>query len=368
VAEPDDVTRIRVAAERPYDVVVGHGVLGEVATLLGDPRRVALLHPAALIDVAVRVATSLERAGHEVVRIDVPDAEAAKTAEVAARCWSVLGHAGFTRSDAVVGVGGGATTDLAGFVAATWLRGVALVTVPTSLLAMVDAAVGGKTGINTAEGKNLVGAFHEPVGVVCDLAVLATLPAADLRAGLGEVVKCGFIADPEILTLLEEQPGAALDPSSPVLRELVERSVAVKARVVSADLREATSQGRQVGRELLNYGHTLGHAVERREHFRWRHGEAVSVGMVFAAELARAAGILDGAVADRHRVVLTSLGLPTTYAPEAFDELVAAMGLDKKTRGSTLRFVVLDGLASAQILPGPSEDLLRTAYAALTPA
>ena len=360
-------TRIRVAAERPYEVVVGHGVLGEVTGLLASAARVAVLHPAALIDVAVRVVADLERAGHQVVRIDVPDAEAAKTVEVAARCWSVLGHAGFTRTDAVVGVGGGATTDLAGFVAATWLRGVPLVTVPTSLLAMVDAAVGGKTGINTAEGKNLVGAFHEPVGVVCDLDLLATLPAADLRAGLGEVVKCGFIADPEILTLVESDRAGALDPASPVLRELVERSVAVKARVVSADLRETSSfpgAGGGVGRELLNYGHTLGHAVERREHYRWRHGEAVGVGMVFVAELARAAGLLDDAVADRHRAVLASLGLPTTYDPDAFDDLLAAMAVDKKTRGSTLRFVVLDGLASARVLAGPSEDLLRQAYAA----
>lgn len=362
----DEATRIQVAAERPYEVVVGQGVLGEVAGLVPGADRVAVLHPAALIHVAVRVVADLERAGHQVVRIDVPDAESAKTAEVAARCWAVLGQAGFTRSDAVVGVGGGATTDLAGFVAATWLRGVALVTVPTSLLAMVDAAVGGKTGINTAEGKNLVGVFHEPVGVVCDLDVLATLPAADLRAGLGEVVKCGFIADPEILRLLEEDPSAALDPASPVLRELVERSVAVKARVVSADLREATSVGGRVGRELLNYGHTLGHAVERREHYRWRHGDAVSVGMVFVAELARAAGLLDDAVADWHRAVLTALGLPTTYDPEAFDDLLATMALDKKTRGSTLRFVVLDGLASAQVLAGPPEDLLRRAYAATT--
>ena len=357
-------TRIRVAAERPYEVVVGHGVLHEVTGLLASSDRVAVLHPAALIDVAVRVVADLERAGHQVVRIDVPDAESAKTVEVAARCWSVLGHAGFTRSDAVVGVGGGATTDLAGFVAATWLRGVPLVTVPTSLLAMVDAAVGGKTGINTAEGKNLVGAFHEPVGVVCDLDLLATLPSADLRAGLGEVVKCGFIADPEILRLVEEDGTGALDPTSPVLRELVERSVAVKARVVSADLRESTSAGASVGRELLNYGHTLGHAVERREGYRWRHGEAVGVGMVFVAELARAAGLLDDAVADRHRAVLTSLGLPTSYDPDAFDDLLAAMALDKKTRGSTLRFVVLNDLASAEILAGPSEALLRQAYAA----
>ena len=352
-------------AERPYEVVVGHGVLSEVPGLLAGADRVAVIHPPTLIDHAARLVTALEGAGREVVRIDVPDAEAAKTAEVAARCWSVLGQAGFTRSDAVVGLGGGATTDLAGFVAATWLRGVALVTVPTTVLAMVDAAVGGKTGINTPEGKNLVGCFYEPVGVVCDLDLLTSLRPADLRAGLAEVVKCGFIADPEILRLVEQHGTAVLDPASPVLRELIERSIAVKAAVVSADLRESTSVGSTVGRELLNYGHTLGHAIERRERYTWRHGDAISVGMVFVAELARRAGVLDDATARRHGDLLRSLGLPTTYPREAFDELLAAMGLDKKTRGSTLRFVVLNGLASAEILAGPSPELLREAYAAI---
>ena len=355
-------------AERPYEVVVGHGVLSEVPGLLAGADRVAVIHPPTLIDQAARLVTALEGAGREVVRIDVPDAEAAKTAEVAARCWSVLGQAGFTRSDAVVGLGGGATTDLAGFVAATWLRGVALVTVPTSVLAMVDAAVGGKTGINTPEGKNLVGCFYEPVGVVCDLNLLTSLRPADLRAGLAEVVKCGFIADPEILRLVEGHGTSVLDPASPVLRELVERSIAVKATVVSADLRESTSVGSKVGRELLNYGHTLGHAIERREHYRWRHGDAVSVGMVFVAELARRAGVLDEETAARHVRVLRSLGLPTTYSPDAFDELVATMGLDKKTRGSTLRFVVLNTVGSAEILAGPSSQLLREAYAAVASA
>ncbi len=329
-----DPTRIQVTAERPYDVLVGNGLLGE--------------------------------AGIEPVRIDVPDAEAAKTAEVAARCWAVLGTAGFTRSDAVIGVGGGATTDLAGFVAATWLRGVRLITVPTSVLAMVDAAVGGKTGINTAEGKNLVGSFYEPVGVVCDLDVLTTLSGDDLVGGLAEVIKCGFIADPQILTMIESDPAAATEAGSAVLRELIERSIAVKARVVSADLRETTSVGANVGRELLNYGHTLGHAIERREHYRWRHGEAISVGMIFAAELARLAGRLDQPTADRHKLILSSVGLPTGYAADAFDELLATMAVDKKTRGSTLRFVILNGLAGAEILAGPDESLLRAAYAAVS--
>ena len=355
-----DPTRIRVSAERPYDVLVGHDLLGELPGLLGpDVQRVAVVHPPTLIGLAESVVHRLEGAGYTAIRIDIPDAEAAKTATVAATCWSVLGNAGFTRSDAVVGVGGGSTTDLAGFVAATWLRGVRLVTVPTSLLGMVDAAIGGKTGINTAEGKNLVGAFYEPAGVLCDLDALATLPAADLVGGLAEVIKCGFIVDPEILTLIEDDPVAASTPDSDQLRELVERSIKVKADVVSADLREATSVGGRVGRELLNYGHTLGHAVERREQYRWRHGEAVSVGLVFAAELARLAGTLDDGTAARHRSVLASVGLPVSYAADAFDDLVATMALDKKTRGSTLRFVVLNGLASAEILAGPSDDLLR---------
>jgi 3-dehydroquinate synthase len=364
VAEP---TRIAVRAERPYDVLVGDDLLGEVGPMLGDGvQRVALLHPPTMIGVAERLERLLSDRGLETVRVDLPDAEAAKSVAVAERCWSILGTAGFTRSDAVVGIGGGSTTDLAGFVAATWLRGVKLVTVPTSLLGMVDAAVGGKTGINTPQGKNLVGSFYEPLGVVADLDRLMTLPRADLVAGLAEVVKCGFIADPEILTLVERDPDAATDPASPVLRELVERAIRVKAEVVSADLREATSTGSNVGRELLNYGHTVGHAIERREGYRWRHGEAVSVGLVFVAELARQAGMLDDATAARHGATLSRLGLPTSYDPAAFDDLLQTMGLDKKTRGSTLRFVVLNGLASAEILAGPSEELLRSAYTAVT--
>ncbi len=362
-----DQTRIAVSAERPYDVLVGQGLLGELPALLGpDVQRVALIHPPTLTRLAASASSVLTGAGYQVVPVDVPDAEAAKTATVAASCWSVLGQSGFTRSDAVVGLGGGSTTDLAGFVAATWLRGVRYVSVPTSLLGMVDAAVGGKTGINTAEGKNLVGAFYEPAGVLCDLDNLTTLPPADLVGGLAEVIKCGFIADPQILSLVEAAPEACRTPGSAQLRELVERSVRVKASVVSGDLRESTSVGGQVGRELLNYGHTLGHAVERREQYRWRHGEAVSVGLVFVAELARRAGLIDSSLAARHASVLASVGLPVRYDPDAFDDLLVTMGLDTKTRGSTLRFVVLNGLASAEILAGPSEQLLRETYAAVS--
>jgi 3-dehydroquinate synthase len=227
---------------------------------------------------------------------------------------------------------------------------------------MVDAAVGGKTGINTGSGKNLVGSFHEPAGVLCDLATLDSLPPEELVSGLGEVVKCGFIADPAILDLVEKDPEAAVTPSSPVLRELIERSVQVKIDVVVADLKETGGADGHPGREVLNYGHTLAHAIERATGYAIRHGEAVSIGCVYVAELARRTGHLDDATADRHAQAFGAVGLPTGFSGADFDELLAAMRVDKKSRGNTLRFVVLDGLARPVVLAGPSEDDLRAAY------
>jgi 3-dehydroquinate synthase len=358
------VTRVRVATSQPYEVVVGRNLLGELPGLLGEGvRRVAVVHPAALRATGESIREDLVGQGYESYAIEVPDGEEAKLAPVASYCWQVLGQCGFTRSDAVVGVGGGATTDLAGFVAATWLRGVRVVHVPTTLLGMVDAAVGGKTGINTAEGKNLVGAFHEPAGVLCDLAALETLPHHELVSGLAEVVKCGFIADPQILDLVEAEPDEVVDPNSSLLRDLVERGIRVKADVVAGDLREATSTGERVGREALNYGHTFGHAIERVERYQYRHGAAVAVGMVFVAELARLAGRLDEATADRHRTVLERVGLPTSYAGGSWERLHEAMRLDKKSRGDRLRFVVLEALGRPGILEAPDPGLLTAAYA-----
>ncbi len=305
---------------------------------------------------AEAVRDDLVSAGFEAHAIEVPDGEDAKTIAVAGFCWDVLGQVGFTRSDAIVGLGGGAATDLAGWVAAAWLRGVRVVQVPTTLAGMVDAAIGGKTGINTDRGKNLVGAFHPPSGVICDLAVLETLPPNDYVAGLAEVVKCGFIDDPVILDLVEADPAAAVRPGNPGEFELVERSVRVKARVVGEDL---TEQGL---REILNYGHTLGHAIERAERYRWRHGAAVSVGLVYAAALGRTLGRLDDETADRHRRVLESLGLPTRYRPDAFPTLLESMRVDKKARGNHLRFVVLDGLARPVTVSDPDPAVLVAAY------
>jgi 3-dehydroquinate synthase len=354
-------TVLHVGGASPYDVVVGRALGHRLPAMLGEfVQRVAVVRPEGLADLVEPLRPALQQ--YDVLDLSVPDGEAAKTADVAADCWRRLGEAGFTRSDAVVTVGGGATTDVGGFVAATWLRGVPVVHVPTTLLGMVDAAVGGKTGINTGAGKNLVGSFHEPAGVLCDLDTLAGLPRAELVAGLGEVVKCGFIADPRILDLIEQHDPAILTPESEVLRELVERAIRVKIDVVTADLRETGGADGHPGREVLNYGHTLAHAVERSEAYAVRHGEAVAIGCVFAAELAGIAGKLPADVVERHRSVLRRVGLPTTYDRADFETLHEVMKVDKKARGSQLRFVVLDDLAKPAILAGPAEADLRAAF------
>ena len=362
-----DRSVLHVGGASPYDVVVGTGLLGELPGMLGEGvRRVAVIHPRALATTGEAIREDLTRQGYDAHAIEIPDGEEAKLAPVASFCWQVLGQTGFTRSDAVVTVGGGSTTDMGGFVAATWLRGVKVVHLPTTLLAMVDAAVGGKTGMNTQEGKNLVGAFHEPAGVLCDLATLESLPRNELISGLAEVVKCGFIADPAILDLVESDPLAANQPGSAVLRELIERAIRVKIDVVVGDLKETAASG-GVGREALNYGHTLGHAIEKAERYNFRHGAAVALGMTFVAELARLAGRLDEPTADRHRSVLELVGLPTTYRGAQWGQLHDAMKVDKKTRGDQLRFVVLDGLARPSILTAPDPALLTAAFAELTP-
>ncbi|UAL31291.1 3-dehydroquinate synthase [Nocardioides rotundus] len=361
----EDATVLHVGGASPYDVVVGHDLLDRLPAMLGDEvQRVALLFPGALGGLAEPVLETLVE-HYDVLALGLPDGEQAKSAAVAADCWEALGERGFTRSDAVVTVGGGATTDLGGFVAATWLRGVRVVHVPTTVLGMVDAAVGGKTGINTGAGKNLVGSFHEPAGVLCDLSLLADLPEAELVAGLGEVVKCGFIADPGILSLVESTDPATLTYDSGVLRELVERAIRVKIDVVVDDLTETGGADGHPGREVLNYGHTLAHAIERVTDYAVRHGEAVAIGCCYVAELAVRAGSLAPEVADRHRRTFSRVGLPTTFSGAAFDDLLAAMRVDKKTRGDQLRFVVLDDVARPRVLAGPPESALREAYDAI---
>ncbi|BBZ44701.1 3-dehydroquinate synthase [Mycobacterium parmense] len=359
MTRPDDPVTVQVAVDPPYPVVIGTGLLTELEELLTGRHRVAVVHQPPLTETAEVIRSHLSARGTDAHRIEIPDAEAGKDLPVVAFLWEVLGRIGIDRKDALVSLGGGAATDVAGFAAATWLRGVSIVHVPTTLLGMVDAAVGGKTGINTDAGKNLVGAFHQPLAVLADLATLQTLPHNELVAGMAEVVKAGFIADPVILDLIEADPGAATDPAGDVLPELIRRAVAVKAQVVAADEKESEL------REILNYGHTLGHAIERRERYQWRHGAAVSVGLVFAAELARLAGRLDDDTAQRHRSILSLLGLPVSYDADALPQLIEYMGQDKKSRAGVLRFVVLDGLAKPGRLAGPDPALLAAAYAGL---
>jgi 3-dehydroquinate synthase len=347
---------VDVLVDRPYPVIIGTGLLDELTRTLDGRHRVAVLHQPVLTQTAEAIRSHLADKGIDAHRIELPDAEAGKELPVVGFIWEVLGRIGVGRKDAIVSLGGGAATDVAGFAAATWLRGIDIVHVPTTLLGMVDAAVGGKTGINTDAGKNLVGAFHQPLAVLVDLATLKTLPRNEIVAGMAEIVKAGFIADPAILDMIEADPEAALDPTGAVLPELIRRSVAVKADVVAADEKESAL------REILNYGHTLAHAIERREQYRWRHGAAVSVGLVFAAELGRLAGRLDDETADRHRTILTSLGLPVTYDADALPRLLEYMAGDKKTRSGVLRFVVLDGLAKPGRLEGPDPALIVAAY------
>lgn len=349
----------------PYDVRIGRNVITHLPEVLGEaPVRVALIHTSTVQRHSDKARTILRRAGYTVSDITIPDAEMGKTIEVANGIWKRLGDEGFTRSDAIVGLGGGACTDLAGFVAATWMRGIRYVNCPTSLLAMVDASTGGKTGINTEQGKNLVGSFYTPAGVLADLDALSTLPNDIFVEGLGEVAKSGFIRDPKILDILEANAERLRDfdctdvPEDlmAVISELIERTVTVKAYHVSSDLKEKGL------REFLNYGHTLAHAIEKLEHFRWRHGQAVAVGMVFAAELSHITGHIDSHLVDYHRSLLSSLGLRTSWNGGTFDEVVALMHRDKKARGNTLRFVILESIGHPIHLDGPDIEDVHEAF------
>ena len=351
----EDITYIPVTGSSPrenYDVLVGHNLLKKIPDILGNTaHKILVIHPRALRATGELVMEDLRKVGYESF-----SAEEAKHHQVAAFCWQVLGQNDFTRTDAIISVGGGAITDVAGFVAATWLRGVRVIHIPTTLLGMVDAAVGGKTGINTAEGKNLVGAFWPPSAVLCEIGTLRTLPEHELLTGMAEVVKCGFIADPQILDSIEANPEKIRDSQSSIVRDLIERAVRVKAEVVSEDLRES---GR---REILNYGHTLGHAIERAERYQWRHGAAVAVGMVYAAELALAAGYLNETIVDRTRAILKSLNLPVGYRGDRWKELLETMRRDKKARGSLLRFIVLEELGKPRVYEVPDDSILYMTY------
>ena len=351
-----ELRRVSVSAERSYDVIIGRNLLELVPGVLSGAKKILVVHPVGLAASAEELRDFLVSSGFEVFLAGVPDNEEAKRVEVAAFCWGILGSSKFSRTDKIIGFGGGTVTDLAGFVAATWLRGVGIVQIPTTLLAMVDAAIGGKTGVNTTEGKNLVGVFHSPDAVIVDIETLATLPRNEVLAGFAEVVKCGFISDTSILDLVESDIEAATNINSEAFLELVTKAITVKSVVVGKDFRE------QGLREFLNYGHTLGHAIELAERYKWRHGAAISIGMVFAAELALLNGRLSAVDVQRHRDIFISLGLPISYPGNKWEQLLSNMRIDKKSRGGNLRFVVLDQIGKPTIMNGVTDEMLFTAF------
>ena len=280
--------------------------------------------------------------------VATPSGEAAKSQEYLLEMWEACANFGLTRSDAIVGIGGGSTTDLAGFVAATWLRGITWYAIPTSLAGMVDAAIGGKTGINSSHGKNLIGSFNSPQSVIIDHSFLASLSTRDFNAGMAEVVKAGFIDNPKILELASK--------AKENISELIWLSIEVKAKVVSVDFKESKQ------REILNYGHTLGHAIEKLENYKLRHGEAVAIGLVFAAELSNVTGHLTDEIVNQHRNLLAKFDLPTTYKKDALPALLELMASDKKSRGAALRFIGISDIGKPVWLENVTNDEIMTAY------
>jgi 3-dehydroquinate synthase len=357
------VERVTVAVPgRSYDVTIGSGLLGaageHLPALPGAERAFVVADPVVAERYLAVLSEGLAGCGLEVVHLGVPAGEEAKSLQVATALYRQLATQEAHRDDVVFALGGGAVGDLAGFVAATYMRGVPVVQVPTTLTAQVDASIGGKAAVNLPEGKNLVGAFHQPAAVLADVSTLGSLPERDLRSGLAEVAKVGLALDLGLLGRLEADPGpvAARDPAA--LEEVVAACVRVKAEIVAEDERDA-------GRRLfLNYGHTLGHALERLDAFEGRtHGEAVAVGMVFAARLAEALGRAPAGFAARHARLLASLGLDPDGALPPAGEILGAMRLDKKYRGG-VRFVLLEDVGRPFVQDEVPEGLLREALAA----
>jgi 3-dehydroquinate synthase len=348
-----------------YPVHLGPGLVDRLDELLPElpgAEVAAVVFSAPVAAHAERAAAAVARRGLEPRLLEVPAGEAAKQLEVVASLYERLAAVPTHRADPVLAVGGGATSDAAGFAAATWLRGVPLVNLPTTVLAMVDAAVGGKTGVDLPAGKNLVGAFHHPVAVVADTATLAGLEEAERRSGLAEVVKAGLVGDPALVDACLAAAGPAAAGDLEALTPLIEAAVRVKAAVVADDEREA---GR---RAVLNYGHTLGHALERLAGYgRLRHGDAVALGMVFAARVAEAVGIAPPGLADGHVRVLAAMGLPTGGVELDPAAVLAAMATDKKHLGG-LRLVLLRAVGQPVVVPAPDQAVLAAAIGSLAEA
>lgn len=349
--------------EAGYPIRIEPGCLSALGPFVRDrlqPTRVMVItddHVAALYEGTAL--ESLARAGVTAQAVRVRPGEASKSLETAGALYTALLSAGIDRQSAIVALGGGVVGDLAGFVAATVLRGIALVQVPTTLLAQVDSAVGGKTGLNHPLGKNLIGAFHQPRGVLIDPRTLATLPRGEFVAGLAEVVKTALIRDAALFAWLEAHTDAVsrLDPAA--LTHVVTRCCRIKADVVQEDPRETTGL-----RAILNYGHTVGHALEQVSGFgRYRHGEAVAVGMMAAARVALNRGLIDEAYLARQAALLAAFGLPTSADELTAPDLIAALYRDKKTEGGRLRFVLPVAIGRVALFKDVTEEEVRRAAA-----
>jgi len=353
------VVRVTVAvAGSSYDVVVGPSILEEAATCLPElgeaEKGFVVADPTVAGAYLEELAAGLEPLGLRVVHLGVPAGEEAKSLPTVVALHRQLATQEAHRDDVVIALGGGSVGDLAGFVAATYMRGVRFIQVPTTLTAQVDAAIGGKTGVNLPEGKNLVGAFHQPVAVLADVATLATLADRDFRSGLAEVAKYGLALEPSLLELMEGRLDAVLARDPVVMEDIVARCVRAKARFVAADERDLGA------RLVLNYGHTLGHALERLEEFSGRsHGEAVAVGMTFAARLAEVLGTARPGLSARHVRTLSPLGLEPDGRLPASDRILGAMRMDKKYRGG-IRFVLLEDVGRPVVVDEVPEEVLVT--------
>lgn len=348
--------------ERSYDVIIESGSLGRIDTLPLPPEIAILSNQTVAPLYADSIAGRLQ-ANHRITQFNEPDGEAYKCAEWVNKAHDALADFGLTRRGAVLAVGGGVVGDWAGYVAATWMRGVPFVQVPTTLLAMVDSSVGGKTGINHPRAKNLIGAFHQPSRVVIDPDCLKTLPPRELRAGLAEVIKYGVIADAEFFAWLEENLDAALQLDTDALIHIIERSVQIKAEVVGEDERESDAIGR---RAILNYGHTTGHAIEAITRYgEYLHGEAIAIGMTVAARLSLQNGHIEASegadLLQRQTRLFQRAGLPTEMpAGAGFDDLWRAMTLDKKSRGNSVNFILPTRLGDVALFDSvPPEKVSR---------
>ena len=343
---------ISVTAEQKYDVLIGCNWRDELIARASDRTRCAIVTTESM----KAVIGNLQAGDCEFVYCIIPDGEEGKSPEVLLKLWNWLAAAGFTRTDLVVGIGGGAITDIGGFAAATYLRGIDWIAVPTSVAGSVDAAIGGKTGANLDYGKNLVGSFHSPRTVLIDCSWFATLSDRDFAAGLAEVIKCGFIRDGQILNLLQNKTLQQVRSDENLVLELIKRAVQVKADVVGGDFKESFD------REILNYGHTFGHAVEKHAKYSLRHGECVAIGMAFMAHLQSDLGLITDEVRDLHLSLLTGLNLPVTYSSGDWPELRALMSMDKKSRGNTLRFVTISEIGKTDRIADVAQVHLVSAY------